>query len=222
MARPRSLAIGIHQTAIYAGAVLSGLCRLCRRFAATGLADGFFICGVAGIVYVVPLVGRPAQKPPPAPDTPKQHVGPGSSTARTGHESRLSTDGALFGGLASRLGDSRLDACNLKEQFGLGQGKAGVSTVLYVQLASLVGAAWGGWQADRWMGRTPRGRIFVSAIGMMLFLPALFGVGNAGTLSVAIVFLIVLELAGAFSIATTCPFCARWCVPNCVRQAMAS
>src|SRR5205823_12037253 len=66
----------------------------------------------------------------------------------------------------------------LKEQFGLGQGKAGVSAVLYVQIASLAGAGLGGWLADRWMRRTERGRIFVSALGVLFFLPALFGIGH--------------------------------------------
>ena len=79
----------------------------------------------------------------------------------------------------------------IREQFGLGQGKAGVSAVLYVQIASLIGVGIGGWLADRWMRRTERGRIFVSALGMLLFLPALFGVGNAGTLFVAICFLVL-------------------------------
>ena len=53
-------------------------------------------------------------------------------------------------------------------------------TVVYM-LAELVG----GWLADRWMRVHPRGRIFVSAIGMSLIVPAIFGVGNAGSLTVA-------------------------------------
>ena len=57
----------------------------------------------------------------------------------------------------------------LKRQFDIGQGHAGVSAMLYVQLASMVGAGLGGWLADRWMRRTRRGRIYVSAIGMSLF-----------------------------------------------------
>ena len=86
----------------------------------------------------------------------------------------------------------------LREQFGLGQGRAGVSAVLYVQVASLIGVGLGGWLADRWMRRTSRGRIFVSALGMSFFLPALFGVGNAGSLGVAIGFLILFGLGWGF------------------------
>jgi nitrate/nitrite transporter NarK len=40
----------------------------------------------------------------------------------------------------------------LKTQFNIGQGKAGVSATLFVNLASLGGAVLGGWLADRWIG----------------------------------------------------------------------
>jgi sugar phosphate permease len=86
----------------------------------------------------------------------------------------------------------------LKEKFGLGQGKAGVSAILFVQVAAIVGVVIGGTLADRWMRVTQRGRIFTSAIGMVLFLPALFGVGNAGTLPVAIAGLIVFGFGWGF------------------------
>jgi len=86
----------------------------------------------------------------------------------------------------------------LREKFNLGQGKAGLSAILYVQLASLVGVVIGGTLADRWMQRTSRGRIYASAIGMALFLPALFGVGNADTLTIAILGLIIFGLGWGF------------------------
>jgi predicted MFS family arabinose efflux permease len=86
----------------------------------------------------------------------------------------------------------------LREKFHLGQGQAGVSAILFVQIASLVGALVGGGLADRWMRATSRGRIYTSAIGMMLFLPALFSVGNAGTLGIAIAGLVVFGLGWGF------------------------
>jgi MFS family permease len=86
----------------------------------------------------------------------------------------------------------------LREKFNLGQGQAGVSATLYVQVASLGGVLLGGWLADRWMLQTRRGRIYVSALGMSLFLPALFGVGNAGTLLAAVVFLALFGLGWGF------------------------
>jgi MFS family permease len=74
----------------------------------------------------------------------------------------------------------------LREKFSLGQGSAGVSAILYVQIFSLIGAVLGGFLADRWTRSSVRGRIFTSALGTLLFLPALFSVGNAETLAVAV------------------------------------
>ena len=86
----------------------------------------------------------------------------------------------------------------LKQQFHIGQGQAGVSATLYWQVAAIIGALVGGWAADRWMRRHARGRIFVSAIGMGLIIPAIFGVGDAGSLTTAVAFLILFGLGWGF------------------------
>src|SRR5262249_13402878 len=44
---------------------------------------------------------------------------------------------------------------------------AGLTATLYVQLASLVGAPLGGWLADKWRRRSPRGRLAVQTIGVL-------------------------------------------------------
>jgi MFS family permease len=86
----------------------------------------------------------------------------------------------------------------LKERFALTQGDAGVYAVIPVQLASLIGVGLGGWWADAWMRRGARGRIYVSAIGMSLFLPALFGVGLAPWLGMAVAFLVLYGIGWGF------------------------
>jgi MFS family permease len=48
------------------------------------------------------------------------------------------------------------------------------------------------------MRRSDRGRIYTSALGMMLFLPALFSVGHAGTLTVAIIGLAIFGFGWGF------------------------
>jgi MFS transporter, Spinster family, sphingosine-1-phosphate transporter len=56
----------------------------------------------------------------------------------------------------------------------------------------------GGTLADAWMRKSVRGRIFTSALGMLLFLPALFCVGNASTLTIALVGLVAFGLGWGF------------------------
>jgi len=48
------------------------------------------------------------------------------------------------------------------------------------------------------MRHSQRGRIYVSAIGMSLIVPAIFGVGNAGSLGIAVAFLILFGLGWGF------------------------
>lgn len=193
----RSRAVGIHQTAIYVGIILGGFSGYIADAPDLGWRFAFSMCGIVGIVYALPLFAL-LRNPPPRPEA-------------TPNPTPLSALGELLRNpsylllvmyftlpaLAGWVVKDWMPAI-LKQQFDLGQGHAGVSAVLYVQLASLVGVAVGGWLADSWMRRNVRGRIFVSAIGMTFFLPALFGVGNASTLNMAIAFLILFGLGWGF------------------------
>lgn len=193
----RSRAVGVHQTAIYAGIIIGGFSGYVADNPNLGWRFAFTACGVVGVVYTLPLFAL--LRNPVRPDDGRANVSPGSAVGEL-----LSNGGflllVLYFTLPALAGwvvkDWMPDI--LREQFDLGQGQAGVSAVLYVQLASLIGVAVGGWLADRWMRRTVRGRIYVSAIGMSFFLPALFGVGNAGTLAVAVGFLILFGLGWGF------------------------
>jgi MFS family permease len=55
----------------------------------------------------------------------------------------------------------------LGEAFGLSLSRAGLAATLYAQLASLLGAALGGWLADGLRRRTPGGRILVQLLGVL-------------------------------------------------------
>jgi MFS family permease len=193
----RSRAVGIHQMGIYAGIILGGFAGYAADSPAIGWRRAFDICGIVGVVYAVPLFALLRNPPRPADLAPQP-----SPLAAIGE---LAANAAfillvLYFTLPAIAGwvvkDWMPDI--LKERFSLGQGKAGVSAVLYVQLASLVGVGMGGWLADVWMRRTIRGRIYVSAIGMLLFLPSLYGVGNAGMLAVAVAWLVVFGLGWGF------------------------
>lgn len=193
----RSRAVGIHQMGIYAGIIVGGFSGYVADNPNFGWRLAFSACGVVGILYAVPLFAL--LRNPPRLAQAGLNPSPASAVAE------LLSNGAfillvLYFTLPALAGwvvkDWMPDI--LREQFGLGQGKAGVSAVLYVQLASLVGVGIGGWLADQWMRHAERGRIFVSAIGMSFFLPALFGVGNAGSLTVAVGFLILFGLGWGF------------------------
>jgi MFS family permease len=86
----------------------------------------------------------------------------------------------------------------LADAFHLKQGEAGVSATAYVQAASLSGVLLGGYLADRWMRFTPRGRIYVSALGTLLCAPALVGLGYAWSLGGAILAMILFGLGWGF------------------------
>lgn len=196
----RSRAVGLHQMGIYAGIIIGGFSGHVADSPNFGWRWAFAACGCVGIIYALPLlallrnpsrndsVGNQTQDMPPL-----AAVGELLGNANFILLVLYFTLPAMAGWVVK---DWMPDI--LKERFHIGQGQAGVSAVVYVQLASLVGVGLGGWLADAWMGRSPRGRIYTSAIGTSLFLPALFGVGNSGTLAVAVGFLTLFGLGWGF------------------------
>ena len=195
--RTRSRAVGFHQMGIYLGIILGGFSGYVADAPSLGWRWAFGVCGLVGVVYAIPLFALLGN--PPRPHQKSEHLSPiDSAIELLANRNFLLL--VLYFTLPAMAGwvvkDWMPDI--LKEQFGLGQGKAGMSAVLYVQVASLIGVGIGGWLADRWMRHTSRGRIFVSAVGMSFFLPSLYGIGNAGTLSIAIGFLILFGLGWGF------------------------
>jgi MFS family permease len=55
----------------------------------------------------------------------------------------------------------------LYDKFHMGLAMAGLTATIFVQLASMAGAPVGGWLADKWRRRTPRGRLAVQMIGVL-------------------------------------------------------
>jgi MFS family permease len=197
--RTRSRAVGIHQMAIYAGVMIGGFSGYVADAPTLGWRWAFDVCGVVGMLYALPLafVLRDAPAASADPAAPKVSVARSVSELLTNGSFLLLVLYFTLPALAGWVVRDWMPAI-LKQQFSIGQGKAGVSATLYWQAAAVVGALVGGWLADRWMRRHLRGRIFVSALGMSLIIPAMFGVGNAGTLAVAVGFLILFGLGWGF------------------------
>jgi MFS transporter, Spinster family, sphingosine-1-phosphate transporter len=195
----QSRAVGIHQMGIYAGIILGGFAGHVADRPELGWRFAFQAAGVVGVLYAMPLLAL--LRDPPRP-TKSAEVAP---TSMSGVLRALVANPAylrlvLYFTLPALAGwvvkDWMPDI--LKERFGLSQGNAGVYAVLPVQFASLIGVGIGGWMADAWMRRSDRGRIHVSAIGMILFLPALFGVGLSTQLGLAVAFLILYGIGWGF------------------------
>src|SRR5688572_10304089 len=186
-ANTRSRAVAFHQTGIYLGQILGGFAGYVADSPDYGWRWAFTTCGMIGVIYAVPLLAvlRDPVKPAGAATAAKPTTG--VLRGLLGNRNFILL--VLYFTLPAIAGWVVRDWMPeiLREKFNLGQGKAGVSAILYVQIASIIGVIVGGTLADRWMRRSSRGRIFTSAIGMAMFLPALFSVGNAGTLGVAII-----------------------------------
>lgn len=193
--KTRSRAVGLHQMGMYFGVIAGGFTGYIADSPAFGWRFAFSACGIAGVVYAIPLLLILR-------DAPRRELLAGEVPAKSPNPFNGLLNNPSFillvlyftlPALAAWVVRDWMPAI-LKQQFNIGQGKAGVSATLYWQLAAIVGALGGGFLADRWMQRNIRGRIYMSALGMCLIIPALFGVGNAGSLGVAIAFLALFGL----------------------------
>jgi MFS transporter, Spinster family, sphingosine-1-phosphate transporter len=214
----RSRAIGFHQMGIYIGVIIGGFSGHVADTPSLGWRWAFHLCGLIGVVYALPLfyfLRNPSRR-------------------RNGeHSKKISPSGALrellgnpsfillvlyftLPAIAAWVVRDWMPAI-LKAEFNIGQGKAGVSATLFWQGAAIVGAITGGWLADRWMRRNPRGRIYASSIGMLFIVPAMFGVGYAPQtklLWVAIAFLILFGLGWGFFDANNMPILCQIARPE--------
>ncbi len=215
--KTRSRAVGVHQMAIYVGVMIGGFSGYAADNPDLGWRWAFSVAGMVGVAYSIPLLFALRDAPradSTTADTPKSnlrgaeplhHHASAVVLPPTRALAELLTNPSfvilvLYFTLPAMAGWIVKDwmPAILKTQFNIGQGKAGVSATLYVNIAAIFGVIAGGWLADLWMRRTSRGRIYVSALGMACIIPALFGVGNASTLTIAVVFLMLFGIGWGF------------------------
>ena len=211
----RSRAVGLHQMAIYLGVIVGGFGGYVADTPALGWRFAFIACGVVGVLYALPLVLLLRDIPKQANDSDRAKPTPQHAVLELlANPSFILL--VLYFTLPALAGWVVRDwmPAILKQQFKIGQGQAGVAATLYWQLAAIVGAIAGGWLADRWMRRCDRGRIYVSAIGMSLIVPAIFGVGNASTLLIAVAFLVVFGVGWGFFDCNNMPILSQIVRPN--------
>ncbi len=195
----RSRAIGIHTAGIYAGQALGGLGGYIAD--KSTWRNAFWWFGGIGVCYAMLLLaalkesrtwdgdqGRPGETADVT-RTFKVLFGSGSFLILIVYFTLPAIGGwAIKNWLPTFLSD----------EFNLKQGPAGLSATGYVTLASLGGAFLGGVLADRATRSTIRGRIYVSALGMGLCIPALFGLGHLSSMSMAIICMILFGVGFGF------------------------
>ncbi len=184
--KSRSLAIGIHMTGIYMGQAVGGFGAVVAAILSWKTAFHWF--GLIGILYALALAILLHEKP--SHDTKAYQSVQETSTK----SSLLSGFGVVLSnwvfwiilfffavpslpGWATKNWLPTLFAQNL----GIPMEEAGPISTITIAISSFVGVIWGGFLSDRWVKRNLKGRIYTSAIGLGLTIPALIllGIGHS-------------------------------------------
>lgn len=199
----RSRAVGLHHTAIYCGVILGGFGGYVAESPELGWRFAFTICGIFGILYALPLTYflRDAPKPAGLASIPEERK---KTRVFAAFPELLSNPSfillVLYFTLPAFAGWVVRDwmPAILKDRFSINQGPAGVYATCSWQIAAIFGAGIGGFLADRWMKFTMRGRTLASALGMSFMVPAMWGMGYAESLPIAVSFLALFGLGWGF------------------------
>ncbi len=213
--KSRSLAVGIHMTGLYTGQAIGG-------FGATVAASytwhtAFHWFGLIGIAYAFLLVLCLRENP--------NHnvVKPTVETNKIEKESILKGFSALFSTVAFWIILFYFAAPSLpgwaiknwlptlfSENLNLPMAEAGPMSTITIALSSFCGVVAGGILSDRWVQRNIRGRIYISAIGLGLTIPALFLLGfghnTIGVISAGMLFGIGFGIFDANNMPILCQF----------------
>ena len=210
----RARAVGLHQTGIYAGLALGGIGGYIADHSSWRNCFTWF--GAAGVVYAILLIlalrdAKSGSAGILAGEFPSGKNAGANAGVPKPEVTVVETLRALWSqpafwilviyftlpAIAGWVTKNWLPTF-LVDTFNLKQGPAGLSATGYIQLASLGGVFLGGVVADGWMRKTHRGRIFTSAFGVLLLVPALLILGFAWNMGAAIVAMILFGIGWGF------------------------
>ena len=213
--KTRSLAVGIHMTGLYTGQAIGG-------FGATVAASytwhtAFHWFGLIGIAYALLLVLCLRENPNH--NVVKSTV----ETNKVEKESILKGFSAIFSTVAFWIILFYFAAPSLpgwaiknwlptlfSENLNLPMAEAGPMSTITIALSSFCGVVAGGILSDRWVQRNIRGRIYISAIGLGLTIPALFLLGfghnTIGVIAAGMLFGIGFGIFDANNMPILCQF----------------
>ncbi|TCV09868.1 putative MFS family arabinose efflux permease [Sphingobacterium alimentarium] len=181
--KSRSLAVGIHMTGLYFGQALGGFgATVASRFS---WQHTFIIFGLIGILYAVVLIFTLFETP--ARDKPEKNVGPQTSIWK-GIPILFSNIAfwvillyfavPSLPGWATKNWLPTLFADNLN----IPMETAGPLSTITIAFSSFLGVISGGILSDRWVQKNIKGRIYTSAIGLALTIPAVFLIGYGSSI----------------------------------------
>ncbi len=176
--KTRSLAIGIHMTGLYMGQALGG-------FGATIAAqfswqEAFHSFGIIGIVYSLILILFLKEK----------RAARSSGKTIIEKSSLFKGIGVLFTNISFWIilfyfaipslpgwGVKNWLPTLFSENLNIDMAKAGPLSTITIAASSFIGVIFGGVLSDKWVQKNLRGRIYTSAIGLGLTIPALMLIG---------------------------------------------
>jgi MFS family permease len=171
--RTRALAMSIHQTAMYAGFVLSGALGgfLSQTY---GWRSAFYVFGSMGVVLAVVFAFRlkdahPTGEPQPTRQPPVTLAMLLGSFFRTPTAVLLTV--AYTGMIFMHLAYLTWTPAFLREQFALSEARAGFVSMFWFQAFALVGVLLGGVLSDRWAQRRRTVRMKMLCFGLVSSAP---------------------------------------------------
>lgn len=180
----RSLAVGIHMTGLYMGQALGG-------FGATVAHQytwqtAFHTFGLTGVVYALILILMLRDKPT---ETVKTTV-PAVAVNKTGKGFALLFTNMAFWVILFYFAIPSLPGWGVKNwlptlfanNLHIDMAEAGPLSTITIAVSSFAGVICGGLLSDKWVRRNIRGRIYTSAIGLGLTIPALLFIGFGDSL----------------------------------------
>ncbi len=195
----RAKAVGVHQSGIYAGLALGGLGGYIAQ--TSSWRNCFTWFGAAGVMYAAVLMfALKDAATTPGQEQAEKGAGTVAETCRALWSQPAFWILVIYFTLPAIAGwvIKNWLPTYLADTFKLKEGPAGLSAAGYIQVASFAGLPLGGAIADWWMRATSRGRIYTSALGVMLMAPALLGLGCAWNIGVAIACMILFGLGWGF------------------------
>jgi len=191
----RSRALGLHQTAVYMGTIGGGFfAGLIAE--AYGWRWSFVVFGGLGVLLGVVLTRFLVEPPRGAADAAEgrpeglryQRPPNPADRALVAQPVRAASTRLGFGAFLRLVGRTPALLCLLGafmcanfvavvllswmpkflyDRFHMGLAMSGLTATVFVQLASMAGAPVGGWLADLWRRRSPRGRMAVQTVGVL-------------------------------------------------------